>query len=177
MKNTKKLIVSALFIALCFVATMFLAFPLPTGYANLGDCFAFSAGFILGMPWGIAAAALGSALADLISGYAIYMPATFILKGLIAVVGALCARAVFKKKRKGFANILMTGGFSLAGELIMVAGYFIFECFALGVKEAALASVPANLGQAAVGLVASVIIVMILNKNRRLSTFISSELK
>ena len=36
-------------------------------------------------PLAIPAAAIGSALADLFSGYALYAPATFAIKGLVAL--------------------------------------------------------------------------------------------
>ena len=165
MKNNnqiKRLILSALFAALCMVSTAFLAFPLPTGYANLGDGFAFAAGFVLGMPWGIAAAGLGSALADLVLGYAIYMPATAILKALIAVAGAICARILLRKSGKFplWAMLLC----SLSGEAVMVLGYFVYECFVIGVGEAAVVSIPANVGQGAVGMLVSVALVSALSK-------------
>ena len=165
MKNnnhTKRLILAALFAALCMVSTAFLAFPLPTGYANPGDGFAFVSGFVLGMPWGIAAAGLGSALADLVLGYAVYMPATAILKALIAVAGAVCARILLRKAGKYplWAVLLC----SLSGEAVMVLGYFVYECLVIGVGEAAVISIPANVGQGAVGILVSAALVSALFK-------------
>ena len=168
MKRTKKLVISALFAALAFVATRFFAFSLPTGYANLGDCFAFLAGFILGGPWGAAAAGIGIALADILSPYTIYAPATFIIKAFIALCGTFAAKHSVNKK--GWIAII--AALSLLGEVMMVLGYFFFESVFLNVGTAAVASVPGNLTQAAVGVVTSTLLAVVFTKNKRLKELI-----
>lgn len=162
--NTKKLVISALFAALGLVATLFFAFPLPTGYANLGDCFAFAAGFCLGGVWGAAAAGIGIALADLLGGYGVYAIATFIIKAFIAICGAMAARLA----REGKWRIVVIAAASLLGEAMMVLGYFFFESVFLGVGAAAIASVAGNLTQAAVGVVTSVLLAAVFAGNKRL---------
>ena len=174
LNKVKKLIISALFAALCLVSTAFLAFPLPTGYANLGDCFAFMSGFVLGPPWGMAAAGIGCALADLVSGYSIYIPATALLKALIALAGAVSASLVFRHGHKPVRRLLTVLGLSLMGEATMVLGYLAYEYFAMGVGVAAVVSIPANVGQAVVGAVASSAIAEVFFKNRVVSGFVSS---
>ncbi len=167
-KHTKKLVISSLFAALTLVATLFLAIPLPTGYANLGDCVGFLAGFVLG-GFGVAAAGVGSALADLIGGYGIYAIATFIIKAFVALCGFMAAR-LSKNKR---AQILIIAAFSLLAEAVMVLGYFFFESVFLGVGTAALASVVGNLTQAVVGIVTSTLLALIFTKNQKLSSLVS----
>ena len=162
--STKKLVVSALFAALSLVATLFFAFPLPTGYANLGDCFAFLAGFVLGGPWGAAAAGIGIALADLLGGYGVYAIATFIIKAFIALCGAFAAKLASEKK----IYPALIACLSLLGEAMMVLGYFFFESVFLGVGAAAIASVVGNLTQAAVGVVTSTVLAVVFTKNKRL---------
>lgn len=175
MKNIRKLSLSALLAAFCLVSTAVISVPLPTGYANLGDCFAFASGFILGMPWGIAAAGIGSALADLLLGYAIYIPATAIIKALVAVAGALCAKAVMVANVSKLRRRVMIPICSIVGEIVMVIGYFVYEYAVIGIKEAAFASVPANCTQALVGVVASVSVVTVFIKIPALSKLISSK--
>ena len=175
MKSIKKLSLSALFAAFCLVATAVIAIPLPTGYANLGDCFAFAAGFILGMPWGIAAAGIGSALADLLLGYAVYMPATAILKALIAVAGALCAKIIMRSGASKTCKAVMLPVCSIIGEAVMVTGYFAYEYFAMGLKEAAFASVLANCTQAVVGVIASVAVATVFIKVPALARLIHTK--
>ncbi len=172
--NVKKLCFAALFAALCFVATAFISFPLPTGYANLGDGFAFMAGFVLGMPWGIAAAGIGSLLADIVLGYAVYAPATFVLKSLIAVAGALCVEVLIRHKTGTRWWRLAIPVASFASEALMVSGYFLYECYALGVGGAALASIPVNVGQAAVGMLLSIVVASVFLKVPALSRFMKT---
>jgi len=77
---------------------MLIKIPSPLkGYINLGDGIVLIASWILPLPYGLIAAGLGSALADLFSGYVVYAPATFIIKALMAVVAYSCY-ALFVKK-------------------------------------------------------------------------------
>ena len=85
--KTKKLVTAALFAALACVATMIIKFPSPLkGYLNIGDCIVLLCGWMLSPVYGFVAAGLGSGLADLLSGYLVYAPATFIIKGLMALI-------------------------------------------------------------------------------------------
>ena len=59
------------------------------GYVNLGDGIVLLSAWVLPLPYGIVAAGLGSALADLFSGYTVYAPATFVIKALMAAVPSL----------------------------------------------------------------------------------------
>ena len=169
--HTRRMVMAAFLAALAFVATKFLAFPLPTGYANLGDCFAFLAGFLLGGPWGAAAAGIGIAMADVLSPYVIYAPATLIIKAFIALCGAFAAKYAAAGKIRFF--VFTTA--AILGEVMMVLGYFFFESVFLGVGEAALASVPGNLTQALFGAVTSVILAVVFTTNKKLSAMIKKD--
>ncbi|MBO5104667.1 MAG: ECF transporter S component, partial [Ruminococcus sp.] len=71
--------------ALTTVATIVIQIPTPTkGYVNLGDVFVNISAWVLGGMYGAAAGGIGSALADIITGYAFYAPATLIIKALMA---------------------------------------------------------------------------------------------
>ena len=176
MNKIKKISLSAMLAAFCMVATLItLPLPIGSGYANLGDCFVFAAGFMLGMPWGIAAAGIGSVLADLLLGYAIYMPATAVIKALMAVAGALCAKMVMGAGVSNIRRRVMIPVCSIIGEAVMVIGYFGYEYLAMGLGEAAFASVLANCTQAVVGVVASVAVVTVFIKVPALSRIISTK--
>ena len=66
-KTIRKLVLSAMFAALSYAATMVIQIPIATGYLNFGDGLCLLAGWILGPWYGFAAAGLGSALADLLA--------------------------------------------------------------------------------------------------------------
>ena len=135
------LIIAALLAALCCVATLMIQVPSPmNGYVNLGDGLVLLSGWLLGPGYGFAAAGLGSALADLITGYSHYAPATFIIKGLMALISC-------RLKPRWLGGILAEGW--------MVLGYFLFACLLMGEGWAAAASIPGNLIQGAVGLAAA----------------------
>ena len=64
----RKLVLAALFAALCTVMTMVIQVPSPMqGYVNLGDCAVLLSAWVLGPWYGGAAAGLGSMLADLLA--------------------------------------------------------------------------------------------------------------
>lgn len=81
-KTTLKTVVTALFAALICLATMLVQIPIPAtgGYANLGDGVILIAAFLI-QPWSaVVAAGVGSALADVLSGYVAFVPGTLVIK-------------------------------------------------------------------------------------------------
>ena len=124
---TKKLAFCALFATLCCVSTLIVTVPLPNGYFNTGDVFVLLSGWCLGPLYGAVAAAVGSALADLWSGFALYAPATFLIKGLNAALAWLVAYSIKKVIKKDSLDFLSRIVGAIAGETVMVLGYFLFE--------------------------------------------------
>lgn len=164
MKNdkTRKLVLAALFAALCCVATMLIKIPSPLkGYLNLGDCAVLVSGWTLGGVYGFLAAAIGSALADVFSGYVFYAPATFVIKGLVALVAYLLYKKL-KLKNDTVSKLLS----ALGAEIVMAVGYYVFEGFMYGFGEA-LINVPSNLIQGAAGIVLGIILERILDKTEK----------
>ena len=147
-KKIRTMVTAAVLAALSCVATMVIQIPSPmNGYVNLGDCFVLLSGWLLGPWWGAAAGGIGSMLADLLLSYGHYAPGTLIIKGAMALVASL----IFKAFRKNSAGALVSG---VVAEIIMVAGYFGYAGLLLGKGIGAAASIPGNLVQGAVGLVA-----------------------
>ena len=138
---TKKLAFCALFAALCCVSTLIVTVPLPNGYFNTGDVFVLLSGWCLGPLYGAVAAAVGSALADLWSGFALYAPATFVIKGLNAVLAWLVAFCIKKAIKKDSLDFIPRIAGAIAGETVMVLGYFLFETLLYGIAGGALALV------------------------------------
>ncbi len=145
----KILAVGGLLAAVIAIATGYLKIPTAIGYFHLGDGFIFMAAAILG-PFGALAAAIGSALADILAGYFIYAPITFIIKGLMGLLAALCLR----KDSHVFTQVIVM----TIAEAIMVFGYFLFECL-IYTYEAASAVIITNIMQGLVGVVFGVLLV------------------
>lgn len=149
MNKTKKLTFCALCAALVFVATFFIRIPTAIGYVNAGDGIIILTGLFLGGPPAAIAAVIGSALADLLAGYVVYAPATAVIKGLMGFIAGLF---LYKKNRKLIPCILV----SLLCGVIMVTGYFVFECFVYTPAAAILSVVP-NMLQALFGILIAVL--------------------
>ena len=98
--STKKIAVFGIFMALVVVSTMIISIPsvATQGYVNLGDVFVLLSGLILGPIGGLVVGGLGSALADILLGYAYYAPYTLIIKGLEGLIGVVLFKKVFKYK-------------------------------------------------------------------------------
>ncbi len=161
-KKTKKTVMAALMAALICVATFVVRIPTPLhGYVNLGDCLVLFAASILS-PWYAAlAAGIGSALADLISGYVIYAPVTFVIKALMALLFCLFIRGLKFKGARIFIHIIG----ALLAEIIMVLGYLIFEACLYGFA-AAVINIPANCIQGAAGVIIGTAIIKIFERAR-----------
>ena len=68
--RVRTIVTTALMAALACVATMVIRVPSPTGgYMNLGDTVVLLGAFLLGPWYGALAGGIGSALADVLSGY------------------------------------------------------------------------------------------------------------
>lgn len=164
MKDNKirKLVFAALFAALTCVATMVIKIPIPAtgGYVHPGDAVVLLSAFLLGPWWGAAAAGVGSGLADLLAGYALYVPGTFIIKFLVALVAGAILSAKFIKNDALHAAVA-----GVVGEAVMVLGYFVYEAFILKYGAVvALGSVVANCLQGAFGVIVGVLLYLALKK-------------
>ena len=157
--NLKKLILAALFAALSCVATMSIRIPTPgtSGYIHPGDAIVILSGVILGPVWGFLAGGIGSALSDLIGGYFIYVPITFVIKGLVALAAGLLYQKVGKNQKSRYIAVILGG---VADIILVAGGYFVCEFFISGAGAAA--SIPANIIQGVGGLVISCILYPIL---------------
>lgn len=152
--TTKEITLFALLMALTVIMTMIIRIPTLNGYINLGDMVLLFTGMFLGKKAGFFVGGFGSALADILTGYAYYAPFTFIVKGL---EGFICGW-IFKKtgyQKPAFAT--------LPAGLFMVFGYFIVSYLMYGIGGA-IASIPGNLVQGIVGAIGAVLLEKSLGK-------------
>ena len=160
MNRTKKIVMAALMAALTCVATMVIKVPSPlNGYLNLGDGIVLAAGWLMAPGYGFLAAGLGSALADLFSGYLTYAPATFVIKGLMALV----AFYGYKLLHKRMGNLLSAILSGIVAEILMVLGYYVFEGFLYGFVPSAV-NIPANGVQGVAGLILGILLMKVFEK-------------
>lgn len=165
-KTIKKLVFAALFAALSCVATMVIRIPTPIGgYIHAGDAVVLLSAFLLGPWWGAAAAGLGSGLADLLAGYGQFVPGTFAIKFIVALLGGLLLNCKFIRSLP--VRAIVAG---LVGEIFMVFGYLAYEALILGYGAAAVGGVPMNCIQGAFGVIAGAALFLALSKTKYFET-------
>lgn len=165
-RNIRKLVLAAVFAALCTILTLVIQIPSPMhGYVNLGDCAVLLSAWVLGPGYGGAAAGIGSMLADLFSGYAYYAPGTFAIKLAMAAAAAYLFQILQRRTHRTLLARAVSGA---AAEAIMVAGYFAYACLWLGNGLAAAASIPGNIVQGIFGLIAGAAAYSLLSRGRAL---------
>lgn len=162
--STKRLTYTAMFTALVFLATRFLAFPgpLPPGYINLGDCVIILCAVLMGGQSAGFAGAVGSALADITyPGGIIFAPFTFIVKGLEGFIAGKIA------KKDSFVSIIIA---AVVGGIILVGGYFLAEWLLLPLIDKtfgitfAITELPLNFVQAGINSTIAVLLSAALRK-------------
>ena len=168
-RTAKNLAFAAVFAALCFTGTFVIVIPLPYGYFNAGDVFVLLAGWCLGPVYG-AAAAVGSSLADVLSGFALYAPATFVIKGADALVAWAVYRAIRRLISAERLDFLPCALSALVAEACMVFGYFLYESILYGIAGGA-ASLVGNALQGAFGVVCAVVLAQTLYAVRPVRAF------
>lgn len=140
-KKLRSLVLIAIFAAVTTVVTLLIRIPIPNsqGYLNIGDGILMAVGLLFGPTVGFGVGAIGSALADLLAGYAIYAPFTFIVKGIEGFVAAY----LYKRFRKYWPGLFIAG-------LVMALGYFFTDWILYGIAVASV-SLPMNIGQGIFG--------------------------
>lgn len=128
--------------------------PVVEGYISLCDVVICFAAYLFG-PWvGAIAGGVGTALADLLSGFALWAPFSLLIHGLQALAIGLIAR---KKKDEMMPSLvrMILGG--LVGIIIMVGGYYLAAALLYGFVPA-LTEIPFNLIQSSVGVVLGIVV-------------------
>ncbi|MBQ6456440.1 MAG: ECF transporter S component [Mogibacterium sp.] len=159
--KTAGLVYTALMICLVLLGTVLFRIPVPMtqGYVHLGDTMIFLGVLMLGKRHGAAAAGLGSALADILGGYAFWAPWTLVIKSLMAfVTGLILERSAHNHKHSYSNDRLVKLTAMTAGGILMCAGYLAAETVMYGSFAPAILGLPWNIGQVIVGMVLSMAI-------------------
>lgn len=155
-KEMKNMTVTALMAALVFIGTYYLKVPVPamSGYIHLGDSMIFLTVCILGKKEGAVAGAIGAALADIVGGYAIWAPFTFVIKaGMALIMGVLADRS---QKTYGWVAGCITGC------VFQVLSYAVISGILFG-KASGLAMLPGCGVQSLGGFLVALIIYVVLH--------------
>ncbi|WP_102272871.1 ECF transporter S component [Cytobacillus massiliigabonensis] len=160
--KTKILVINALFIALTLVATMFINIKLPImgngGLIHLGNVPLFIAALVYGKKTGAIAGAFGMAFFDLISGWALWAPFTFIIVGLMGFSAGFISEKVPGKR------VLVNSLAVAAALVIKVVGYYFAEVIIYGNWVLPFGSIPGNIMQV---LIAGIIVVPLVGRLKK----------
>ncbi len=154
-ENTLFLTTTAMFIALTYIFTAFINVRLPIsvngGLIHLGNVPLFIAAMLFGKKTGALAGGIGMGLFDLLSGWTVWAPFTFIIVGLMGyTVGSIC------EKHHGYGYKVLA---VIAALLIKVVGYYIAEGIIYQNWIVPATSIPGNVIQ--VGTAAVVVLAVI----------------
>ena len=153
----KTMALTAMFAALVTVATAFIKIPAPLGYAHSGDAVVYLAACVLPAPFGFIAASLGGALADLLSGYAVWAIPTAPFIALNVLPFFLLRRHLQRAHKDNRIVRPLTLLMLLPTSIVTVGGYFVANMLLYDLG-AAWAETPFNLIQAAVAAVMFIIL-------------------
>ena len=164
--NSLALSMIGIFGSFTCVVTMVIAFPIPatSGFINIGDAVVMITGLMFGPIIGGIAGGVGSSLADLFLGYAIYAPATLVIKGLEGFFVGLIANPKKNEKwnYRDFIGVIV-GGF------IMIIGYFLYEVMIYGVPSALYEFILNSIIQFGLGSIIALAFIIAARKNIRSS--------
>ena len=153
-QKTMNLVLASIMTALVCVTTYFFQIPIAAtgGYFNVGEAVIYITAILFGPIIGGIAGGVGAALADAMSPYIIYAPATLVIKFCEGfIIGFIIYRAHLKKW-EGWKEYFIIITAVIIGGLIMVLGYFIYEAYVLGLGVPyAVVEIPFNLTQLGIG--------------------------
>ncbi|RTQ89702.1 ECF transporter S component [Lysinibacillus telephonicus] len=162
--KTFDLILSAMLIALVFVATVFLNIKLPItangGLVHLGTAMLFISSILFGPKKGAIAGAIGMGLFDLVSGWTLWAPFTIIARGLQGYVVGKIAWSNGRNGRSISFNIIA----AIASAPFMLAVYYVCEGVLYRNWIAPAASIPGNIVQNVVGIIVAIPVCVVLKK-------------
>lgn len=152
--SIRLLTASAVCAALVFLATSFTKVPIPLGYAHLGDGVIFLISLWLPRRYACAAAAVGSAMADFLGGFPLWVVPTFLIKfGMAYIVSAVASKGwTFPSLRVILAFVLSS--------LWLTVGYVAAGALLYGSVSVGLTSAPGLLMEGAVNTVAALAVGM-----------------
>lgn len=151
---------SAMIAALTAVTTAYV-FHVPMslfggqGYVHVGDAVIYLGASLLPVGYACSAAAIGGALADVLSGAPLWAPFTFVIKALM-VLCFTSARPKILHKRNYLALLLAA--------IVTVAGYYAAEAVLYGNLLSPVYSITGNLLQASSSAVLYIILGLALDK-------------
>ena len=133
------------------------------GYIHLGDTILYMAAALLPTPYAMAVGVIGGGLADVLTGAAVWAPATVIIKAVMAL--AFTAKKDRLLCRRNLLALLLAGAVGVVGYYAAEIVLLCLSGTSFGVAAgAALAAVPFNVGQELAAGVAFILLATALDR-------------
>ena len=163
--KTKQVVLAGLFTAIVFVCTYAIQITLPGiatgGLIHLGNVALFTIAVVFGKKYGAISGALGMALFDILSPWAIWAPGTFIIRGIMGyAVGSISNGG--KSESKSFFRLLIA---LVLPSVWMILGYLGYNLLLYRDLPAAIASIPGDITQAVAGIVIATPVILTIQKS------------
>lgn len=157
----KEMVQMGMLSALTFVAAMAIHVPSWNGgVVHLGDSMIFLTAVVFGKKYAAISGAIGMTLFDIMSGYSVWAPYTFVIKAAMGFIAGSIAYAGGSKGRSAFKNVLGM----LAAGIWMIFGYYIAEVMISGNWVSPVASMTGNTIQFGAGAVIAFVIIAAIKK-------------
>ena len=129
MKKLVELSISAIGIVLVCLATIALQVYIPAthGYFNLGETMVYTFALLFGPRVGLIAGGIGSALADLLTGYVIYAPGTLVIKAIEGFLVGILSRFLIRYGKRVWKPLSIVLGISIALSLSYIGVSYYSE--------------------------------------------------
>lgn len=129
---------SGVLTAVVFFLTGYFHIPSHTGYTHVGDGIIYISACMIPLPYALFTAVIGAVLADILTGYTIWAPASLIIKALTVLFFGRRSKKIITAK-----NILAL----IPAGILCSTGYYIYESLITGNFAAPLLGIPGYITQ------------------------------
>lgn len=137
-RRIKWMCTAGVFTAVVFVFTAYFHIPSHTGYTHVGDGFIYLAACLLPLPYAMFVGAIGALLADCLTGFAIWAPASVLIKATAVLFFSRRTPKIICAK-----NLLAL----IPAAFLCIGGYYLYEALITGSFIAPLAGIPGYITQ------------------------------
>lgn len=164
MLRTKDIVLIGMLAGVCVVAT-FIKIPFGTGaMVHLGTAFILTCASLFGGLYAGLAAAIGSAMFDLLMGFSPYTIWSFFIKGGAGFIAGYIIKGYYPYNCRFNKSLVLRLSAYLVAATWTLFGYILAWWQVIGNFNVALANIPASLMSSTVGIVVALFLVPVLER-------------